>query len=114
MEGTPQQAIERIAQLNDDLRKTGQGGDIFITQGVNALAESTQQKVVLAVQQFNDFDEDNDPYGEHDFGAVEVQGERFFFKVDYYAKNKPGYGSENPADTEVTRRVMTIMQASEY
>jgi hypothetical protein len=29
--------------------------------------------------------EDNDPHGEHDFGAFEHEGQRIFWKIDYYA-----------------------------
>ena len=114
MPETPQSQSERIAELNDTLRTTGQGGEVFMTWGVSALEEATRQKVILAVKNFDVFNEDNDPYGEHDFGAVEVEGDKYFWKVDYYDRNHPNQGSENPADPDVTRRVMMIMQASEY
>jgi hypothetical protein len=37
------------------------------------------------VASFNEFTSDNDPYGEHDFAAFDLDGERFNFKIDYYA-----------------------------
>ena len=55
----------------------------------------------------------NDPWGEHDFGAVEVRGEKVFFKIDYYTLDLNA-GSENPANEGETHRVLTIMLASEY
>jgi hypothetical protein len=55
----------------------------------------------------------NDPWGEHDFGAVEIDGEKVFFKIDYYTPDLSA-GSENPANEGCTHRVMTIMLASEY
>ena len=56
---------------------------------------------------------DNDPHREHDFGSFEIEGETYFFKIDYYALDMIG-GSEDPADPEKTTRVLTIMRADEY
>lgn len=50
---------------------------------------------------------------EHDFGAFDFIGDRVFWKIDYFDKSL-AYGSENPADPEVTERVMTVMLASDY
>jgi hypothetical protein len=84
-----------------------------MTQGVNALPIDTKARVILAVQSFSNFTKDNDPHGEHDFGNFNVEGETYFFKVDYYALDMEG-GSEDPADPNVTTRVLTIMRADEY
>lgn len=53
------------------------------------------------------------PPGEHDFGAVEIEGETFFWKIDYYDETM-SYLSPDPADPTITNRVMTIMRADEY
>ena len=50
---------------------------------------------------------------EHDFGAIDLDGERFFFKIDYFDLTRALY-STDPADPAVTERVLTIMLASEY
>ena len=55
----------------------------------------------------------NDPYGEHDFGLIEVAGHRVMFKIDYYDLSLCGH-SADPADPLMTRRVLTIMLAGEY
>jgi hypothetical protein len=55
----------------------------------------------------------NDPYGEHDFGALTVEDRKIFFKIDYYDRALAG-GSPDPADPRVTTRVLTIMLAEEY
>ncbi|GJE09165.1 DUF3768 domain-containing protein [Methylobacterium longum] len=68
---------------------------------------------LLAVCRFSSFDPNNEPHGEHDFGAVEVGGERFFWKIDTYDRAILG-GSLDPADPAVTTRVLTIMRADEY
>jgi hypothetical protein len=60
------------------------GGQVMLTAGVQALDELTLTKVMKAVQSFNDFIGDNDPYGEHDFGSFKLKGQRYFFKIDYY------------------------------
>ena len=65
------------------------------------------------MSKFDRFDEDNDPYGEHDFGALEVEGERLFFKIDYYDHDLSAH-SPDPADPSVTKRLLTIMLADEY
>ena len=59
------------------------------------------------------FNADDDPYGERDFGAFEHEGEKLFWKIDYYDSDLT-YGSEDPNDVEKTHRVLTIMLASDY
>ncbi|MDF3016237.1 MAG: hypothetical protein K0R44_1462 [Thermomicrobiales bacterium] len=49
----------------------------------------------------------------HDFGALEVEGERLFFKIDYFDQTLSAH-SPNPADETATKRVLTIMLAEEY
>jgi len=102
-----------IARLNDMLRTKGVGGETFATPGVTNLSHSMRGRVLLAIAEFNDFDEGNNPHGEHDFGSVEIDDQKFFFKIDTY---DPTYRfmSEDPTDIEKTRRVMTVMWADEY
>ena len=102
-----------IRSLNDRFRQTFIGGAVVITAGIAALDEATRQRIFAAVQTFNAFDEGNDPWAEHDFGAVEVDGQRVFFKLDYYDLTRAMH-SEDPADPTKTERVMTIMLADEY
>lgn len=103
----------RIAELNDRLRQHFIGGRVMMTIGVAGLEDETRMRVLRAVREFDAFDGDVDPYGEHDFGVVEVDGERYFFKVDGFDKNLE-YASPDPANPTVTERVMTIMRADEY
>lgn len=58
------------------------------------------------------FRQRNDPQGEHDFAALTVEGARVMFRIDYYDRELT-YGSEDPADPLVTRRVMTVWLAEE-
>lgn len=108
--------IERVAHiraLNDAFRTALSGGRVHVTPYVSDLGPLAQMLLVNAVRTYDKWDAGNDPYGEHDFGTVEMKGERFFWTIDYYA---PGMmaGAENPADPENTVRVLTIMHASEY
>lgn len=104
---------EKIRELNDRFRQTFSGGQVVITSGVDALPVETKQKVLKAVQSFDKFDKGNDPHHEHDFGAFEIDGMKFFFKLSYYDLSME-YGSEDPADPTVTKRVLTVMLAEEY
>jgi hypothetical protein len=53
------------------------------------------------------------PYEEHDFGSFEADGQRIFFKIDYFHKAL-SHHSPDPCDPSVTERVITIMLAEEY
>ena len=95
-------------------RKHGIGcGRTIVTGSVNALGPAFQLAALLKVRTFTDFNPDNNPYHEHDFGSFEVEGETVFFKFDYYDRNLE-YGSEDPSDPMQTCRVLTIMLASDY
>lgn len=103
----------RIRQLNDAFRSNMQGGQIFITPGVSELPIDSQLALIEKVRTFDQFDEDNDPHNEHDFAAIDMQGARYFWKIDYYDP-KLECGSSDPADPSQTCRVLTIMCANEY
>jgi hypothetical protein len=103
-----------IAGLNDLLRTTFMTGRVVTTEGIRALPDAAREEVFTKVRTFDNFDLDNDPHGERDFGAFEVDGAgKVFWKIDYYDRALE-YGSPDPADPKVTCRVLTIMLASEY
>lgn len=104
---------ERIRALNDALRTTLQGGKVMMTAGVNALDPKSIARALSRMREFDSFIEDNDPQGEHDFGSFEIEGKKFFWKIDYYDRNFE-FGSEDPADPAKTARVLTLMLAEEY
>ena len=104
---------DRIQKLNDIFRTTLIGGLVNMTDGIASLPETEVAEIVRKVRLFDVFNEDNDPYGEHDFGIIQHQGQSVYFKIDYYDKEVL-YGSEDPSDPEVTTRVMTIMFSYEY
>ncbi len=70
----------RIAKLNDAARTSFIGCRVVITKGIAAIDDL--DGLYAKVRAFNDFNERNDPYGEHDFGSVEHEGQTVFFKFD--------------------------------
>ena len=104
---------QKIATLNDALRKRGEGGRIMLTTGIQALGQKAVHEVIKQIRAFDAFTEDNDPYGEHDFASITVNGNKIFWKIDAYDRNLE-YASPDPTDPAVTVRIMTVMMAEEY
>jgi hypothetical protein len=92
---------QRIRALNDELRQHLIGGLAVMTPGVAALGPEAVERIVKTIAIYDDFHHDNDPYQEHDFGSFDTDGERIFFKIDYYDKSLSG-GSPDPSDPTVT------------
>lgn len=103
-----------IATLNDNFRKTFTGGQMLLTAGIDSLTTDDVANIMLLVQNFTDFTPDNDPYGEHDFGSFMYNGNKIFWKIDYYDRFNTHFASENPADPTITKRILTIILADEY
>lgn len=107
-------STETIAKLNDLLRTTFIGGQIVMTSGIAELPPEVHEDIITKVRTFDAFSEDNDPYGERDFGAFQQSGAgKVLWKIDYYDTTMTK-GSEDPADPKQTRRVLTILLAEEW
>lgn len=108
---------DRIRALNDRYRRnpiaSGVPGKLVVTCGVRALPPERQAAIISRVQSFDTFTEENDPNGEHDFGAFDSGDQKIFWKIDYYDREL-AYASEDPAVPEKTVRVLTILLADEY
>lgn len=102
-----------VRLLNCRLRGFGSRGQALIADGIRAEGFEFAQKADQAAAQFDSFDDDNDPWQEHDCTALTVDGRRIIWKMGYYGRQLTNC-SPNPADTKVTRLVLTIMLASEY
>ena len=113
-----------ICSLNDHFRTnlpTGGGvsGKVILTQGIQALCDTDAipnqhlPELIKTVREFDQFTADNDPYGEHDLGTFEFQGERVFWKIDVMDPSLE-VAPLDPTDPELSVRVLTIMLASEY
>lgn len=122
--------LDTIRRLNDAARNhPGLASIANVTIGFQSLAETDRLAALTAIIRFSKFDGDNDPYGEHDFGAIyrlesgawtqdrpsddRTIAQTVFWKVDCYDMDLM-FGSEAPWDPQVTKRVLTIMLASEY
>lgn len=118
---TPQDLlkIKKIRELNDRLRKTlPRTQDMIVLMGDLAHADEAEKLLAYAeTRKFDCFNEDNDPYGEHDCGCFTItyDGEEksCIFKIDYYDLNLK-FGSVDASDENVTRRVLSIFYASDY
>jgi hypothetical protein len=119
-----EEKTKTIQKLNDQFRQavpddSGVPGRVVMTSGIQALTNTETEpgkhlpKLFETIRSFNEFTSDNDPYGEHDFGALDFEGARVFWKIDYYAPDMM-HGSDDPTDVENTVRVLTIMLAEEY
>lgn len=113
-------AKDTIAQINDkfrtailqDTHTNAARGRVFFTQGVASLKFDTQAKILRQVQAYSDFDPEDDPYGEHDFGMIEIKdAPRIYWKIDYYEDASMAFGAEDKA---TAYRSLMIMLADEY
>src|SRR5688500_16122278 len=102
-----------VRRLNDRLRRQHLGGRIVITAGVHALGAEFLEAALKAVAEFESFDDEDDTYGEHDCAGLTVAGQRILFKVDYYDQTLTS-GSPDPANPDVTTRILTVMLVEEY
>ncbi|MEA2758598.1 MAG: hypothetical protein QOH65_1211 [Methylobacteriaceae bacterium] len=114
---------EQIATLNDRFRgrlhipqfgNPDIPGLFCMTRGFTTLPPVAQIEILAAVRSFDQFSEDNDPHGEHDFGSVNHAAATIFWKIDYYADSTCSFGSEAPHDVTRSFRVLTIMLADEW
>jgi hypothetical protein len=111
----------RVANLNDQLRQgfktnaTAINGafKIMMTPGIQELSARNLDSLLHQVATFDAFTEDNDPHSERDFGAIDQEGVRYFWKIVYYDRSLEA-ASPDAADPSVTTRVLTIMRADEY
>lgn len=115
---------KQIANYNDVFRKDMLNpnpydlkipGKYHITDGIANLPMPEQMAIMVKVRDFDEFNGENDPHGEHDFGRFQFgeNSQDIIWKIDYY-EEKYQHGSEDPANLTKTRRVLTTMLACEY
>ena len=105
--------INEIALQNDNFRKHLSQGTLVLTQGIRSNTPEDLEAIITKVRTFDSFDENNDPYNEHDFGAFDYKGKKIFWKIDYYDQEFL-YLSPDVSNPRVTNKVITIMYAEEY
>ena len=99
--------------LNDLFRSSFTGGLVVFTKGVSELDEFTLVRLKNLVRSFDNFGEGDDPFGEHDFGAISLNGHDYFWKIDYFDLEMKNC-SPDPNNPSVTQRVLTVMRSDEY
>ena len=102
MEDNSSTASQKIAAQNDEFRKTGKGGRVMLTAGINALGHSAANSIINLVRTFNDFNANNDPYAEHDFGSFMDGGLKVFWKIECYDRGLQ-FASPDPTNPDVAR-----------
>ena len=107
-------SANKVRDLNDAFRKNPCGlGNLLMTRNLIHRGNGFADRALDAVRDYDGFEKGNDPYGEHDFISVEIDGETVYGKIDCYDQSMQ-YGSPNPEDPNVTVRVLTIMLAEDY
>ncbi len=134
--------VAKIAKLNDEFRANPSLGLLVLTDGIRANSEDDIAVIINKVRTFDNFSEDNNPYGEREtslsvarrkpqerlvvrasrkmqssvaaqFGAFDFKGKKIFWKIDYYDR-KMVFLSPDASKPKLTNRVLTIMYADEY
>jgi hypothetical protein len=100
-----------IAETNDILRSRlpflPRPHQFVMSAAVAALPPAYVSCLFAEIRAFNNFDKDNDPYGEHDFIKIKYKSEVYSLKVDYFDKNLEFYKEDGT-------RVFTLMNASDW
>ncbi|MCX6141830.1 MAG: DUF3768 domain-containing protein [Ignavibacteriales bacterium] len=95
-----------LIKLQSDVQIDSIKGRLVITRSVTDLRFDHMMVLLAEVARFNNFSESTDPHREHDFGSVDLFGEKWFWKFDYYDENFEAFGHDV--------HVLTIMNASDY
>jgi hypothetical protein len=71
-----------IREANDLFRTTFRGGDVVLTASVAELPDMVKASAMQLVADFNDFNEDNDPFEDHAYGSFNHCNREFFFAIN--------------------------------
>ena len=103
-----------IAQINDHFRRGDNSlGHWTLEASVEAMPQDKKQALIQAVRNYDNFTQDNDPYGEHDFGIIHQEGTEYFWLIDCYDQDRR-YLATDPSDIQATTRVLVLTKAEEY
>lgn len=85
----------------------------MLTRGIYSKGQAVINEILNGVKTFNNFNKQNSPYNEHNYGSFVYNGQKIMWKIDYYDRDLRYY-SNDPTDITKTIRVMTVMLAEEY
>ena len=69
---------QEIARLNDEFRTNPSKGVLVLTQGIRCNTQEDIATIINKVRNFNDFNEDNNPYGEKIFFPLNSKAPKSF------------------------------------
>lgn len=100
-----------ISEVNDYLRSLvptlPRPHRMVLSETVASFETDKLMRLFELVRGHKEFTSANDPWGEHDFGKVILDGDSYFFKFDYFDEGLK-YFQENGI------RVLTLLHSSEY
>ena len=101
------ETLSETAIRNDAIRAAlpfhHEADKVLVTNGITALGEDVVFEAMTKAKSFDTFTEDNNPWGDRDFGSFELStGDKAFWKVDDYGGH------------DGIRCVFTLLLASEY
>ena len=97
---TAQGTVAKIRDLNDAFRTSLQGGRVMRSSSIAGMPDIEQERIFEALKKFDDFNEGNDPNGEHDMALFDVAGSAYIAKIDYYDTDER-FLSDDPSDPQV-------------
>lgn len=99
--------ISDIARSNDEFRASivspelNMGKRLVFSLGFGMLPSKDIENILQQIAKFDDFNEGNDPWGEHDFGTISTEWAEIFWTIA-------------TLDEEQNTKVLTVMLAEEY
>lgn len=114
------ETTKRVARLNDIFRASILKpvseqclGKIFCTASIMALPEEDINHIAEKVSLFDNFNEGNDPYGEHDFGSFIFNDDKVYWRIDYEDPSLE-YQPKDKSEPNEPNRILTIMFSYEW
>ena len=106
-----------IAEQNDLFRRSWPHalipGRFLLMPGVAARPGSFQSTCISAVRSYNGFPDANEPYDTRRMSALEVDGERIWFRIDLYDEHYRSY-PKNPINPSKTKRLLRVYSADDW
>ena len=109
----PAPAKKATALLNDRFRQGDRSlGEYKLSRQVLALPKHKQKQLFKELQEFSDFNPQNDPSGDRSRGEIVMDNFTYIWKIDYLDTTMTMV-SDDPADPSVTTRVLSIIRTGE-
>lgn len=103
-------ALNRIRDLNDAFRRTGEGGTRYFSDEIKACGLRFLTIATNAIARFDAFTECDDPDGEHRAGRVLLEGRTLFFQINYFYDRETEQTSTDAADPAAKRTLFVSLK----